>query len=262
METASPFRLSAAQLKWIALISMVIDHVAYFFELPVFLRWIGRLAAPIFLYFVVEGFCRTHDLKKYLLRMYAVAVLMGVANYLLANYATGVRQDGLTPDNSICSMFFLLLLLLQGIRLLQQRKILPGILLLLLPFAVSLLLLNLLPLPISYLLLTTVLPSPFLAEGGIVYLGLGILLYLFRGKKKVQFTAFLLYSLGCNVLLLLPMVSSPAIFFTDYFQWMEIFALVPLWLYSGERGRSSRWFFYVFYPAHIYLLWLLSFLVL
>ena len=55
-------KLNASALKWLALCCMVLDHVAYFFGLPVPLRWVGRLAAPIFLFFVVEGFCHTHDL--------------------------------------------------------------------------------------------------------------------------------------------------------------------------------------------------------
>lgn len=260
METAR-FRLSAAQLKWFALFCMVLDHLAYFFSLPIVLRWVGRLAAPIFLYLVVEGFCRTHNLRRYLLRMYAVAVTMGIANALLARYAGELRADGLTPGNSICSTFFLLLLFLWGIRLIEEGKKLPGILLLAGPFAVSFLAMQLLPQSAAGLLLTTVLPSPFFCEGGLQLLCLGVLLYAFRSTKRTQFLVFLFYSLGCNVLLLLGEGRGLAFFLFTYYQWMEVFALVPLWYYSGERGRCPRGFFYLFYPAHIYLLWALSTLV-
>lgn len=38
--------LSASALKYLALVTMLLDHMAYYLALPVPLRWIGRLAAP------------------------------------------------------------------------------------------------------------------------------------------------------------------------------------------------------------------------
>ena len=58
---------------------MILDHIHYFFsftgKIPLFFSWIGRLAAPLFLFCIVEGFLHTHDRKKYFLRIYAIAVL-------------------------------------------------------------------------------------------------------------------------------------------------------------------------------------------
>ena len=54
--------LTSYQLKWIAIIAMVIDHIGavlYPGELP--LRVIGRLSFPIFCFLLTEGFCHTHD---------------------------------------------------------------------------------------------------------------------------------------------------------------------------------------------------------
>lgn len=63
-------------LKLIAIISMAVDHVGtvFFPEYPVF-RWIGRLAFPIFCYCMTVGLLYTRDLKKYLLRLAAFAVI-------------------------------------------------------------------------------------------------------------------------------------------------------------------------------------------
>lgn len=38
--------------------------------------------------------------------------------------------------------------------------------------------------------------------------------------------------------------------FTDYYQWMMIFALPLMCLYNGERGKYHKLFYYIFYPLH------------
>ena len=64
--------LNGNQLKAIAMVSMTIDHVTsvMFPNYPtdwwiIILHIIGRLAAPIFWFFIAEGYHYTHDLKKY-----------------------------------------------------------------------------------------------------------------------------------------------------------------------------------------------------
>lgn len=41
-------------------------------------------------------------------------------------------------------------------------------------------------------------------------------------------------------------------------QWMMVFSIIPLFFYNGEKGRGDKNFFYIFYPAHIYLLYILA----
>ena len=93
--------------KYLALATMLLDHARRTrYPLPEPLRWVGRLAAPIFLFFVVEGFTHTRCYKKYLLRVYAVAVGMGITNTLLRQVAGGFRPDGLTHQRNLRHLLF------------------------------------------------------------------------------------------------------------------------------------------------------------
>ena len=88
------FSLSGTALKRIACLSMLIDHigascieatygVAYrtppqIVQLDLVLRLIGRLAFPIFCFLLVEGFLHTHDVKKYIGRLFLFGLLSEV----------------------------------------------------------------------------------------------------------------------------------------------------------------------------------------
>ena len=80
--------LSGTTLKWIAVISMLIDHAAevlinhnaaltdpIWAQIYVLMCGIGRIAFPIYAFLLVEGFLHTRDVKKYLARMLTFAVV-------------------------------------------------------------------------------------------------------------------------------------------------------------------------------------------
>ena len=68
--------ISADALKWIALLTMLCDHVGAVLlpQYPI-LRLIGRTAFPLFVWLLVEGFSHTSSRKRYLGRMAAFAIL-------------------------------------------------------------------------------------------------------------------------------------------------------------------------------------------
>ena len=138
--------LTSFQLKYIALITMVFDHIHYFFDytgkIPIWFTMIGRLAAPLFLFAVIEGFVHTHNRKKYFLKIYALAILMWLIQFGFYNFLHPlVRPDGFFPQNMMLSSFAILLVALQGIAWIQEKKYLKGIPTLLFPILLPLLML-------------------------------------------------------------------------------------------------------------------------
>ena len=264
-------------LKYLAMACMVLDHIEYFFsftgKVPLFFSWIGRLAAPLFLFCIIEGFIHTHDRRKYFLHIYALAILMGLVQFSFYNIGSSlVRGDGFFPQNQMLASYVVLLVVLQGIDWCEQKKWLKGITAVAVPIILPYLMAFLFQLfqmganpTVEFLLnllVYTVLPChSFIMDGGTATLFCGIILYLFRRHPKRQALAFVLFCLLWDValcLLSLPGNATFSFFFTDAYEWMEIFAVIPMLCYNGTRGHGSKQLFYWFYPVHIYVLYALS----
>ena len=68
--------LSRDVLKIIAVLAMLIDHVGkLFFPEVLFLQILGRLAFPIFAFFIAEGFYYTKNKVQYLFTILVFAVI-------------------------------------------------------------------------------------------------------------------------------------------------------------------------------------------
>jgi hypothetical protein len=63
--------MTTTKLKIIALITMFIDHMGQFIPYtPDWFHWVGRVAAPVFVYALVIGYQHTSNRKKYIIRLY------------------------------------------------------------------------------------------------------------------------------------------------------------------------------------------------
>ncbi|WP_277630911.1 TraX family protein [Atopococcus tabaci] len=73
---AHTFSEKTNMIKWIGIVTMTIDHIGYFlFPGMLWLRIIGRIAFPCFLYTIIEGTQRTHNYPRYLFRLLLLGVL-------------------------------------------------------------------------------------------------------------------------------------------------------------------------------------------
>lgn len=259
--------LSGSTLKLLALFFMTLDHIAYF-VLPfngvsLVFHWIGRLAAPLFIFMVAEGFYHTHSRKKYMFRLYSWSILMHLGNSLLNSILP--HPEGQIIFNNIFTTMFLICIyclgidwLVKGFKTHSFKFGFLGILVMILPFISTGMIFYLINTPVNVSLLNVLMiliPSPFLVEGGIIFIGLGVGFYLLRSSKKA---IALFYTLFC-ILYFFMTVNAASLNVENLlvinYQWLMFFALPFLYLYNGEKGKSMKYFFYIYYPLHSYVLY-------
>ena len=252
--------LDGFQLKLFALVIKTIDHIYYFgcslTDMPEIMTLIGRIAAPIFVFFVTEGFVHTHSRGRYLLRLYIGGVLMQIGNRFVNNCYP--MQNGVIVLNGIFTTMAVIVIYLWWIENMRKawREHRRGCAVLY-ALAMAVLLLSIVPvqmlLPVSPLavqLATIFVPSPVWCEGSVLIVLIGIGFYYCRNSKRaiaIFYTAFL-----CAVLALQCLVA---------FDWEVVRSVFFMWLalplilsYNGQRGRGMKYLFYVYYPAHVYIL--------
>ena len=276
MEQLMKKGLDGTQLKTVALVLMVLDHIHYFFEftgwVPTWFNMLGRLSAPLFLFCTVEGFAHTHDRKRYVLRIWAIGTAMAALEFFMI-YADAFRRgDGFYPQNAIFQDLVLLCVVWQGIDWLREKKFAKGIgaiaAVLCWPYMVMAFLLvfpQVQDMPIASAVVAFLMTSPLpmwtaITDGSWGFLLGGVLLYALRGHRPVQLGVWALNALLWDLVQPFAMLHAQADFvwtqmFTDYYEWFGVAAAVLMGLYNGRRGSGHKQLFYWFYPAHIYLLY-------
>ena len=200
--------LTSYQLKWIAVITMVIDHIgAVLFPGELILRIIGRLSFPIFCFLLTEGFCHTHNRKAYMQRL-GVFALVSEIPYDLTFHGRLLELERQNIFFTLLVGVILLHLLESGGQwLLQAAKVL------------------------FMMWIAEVFKVDYGYEG-ILLIGI---FYLLREHLWLKAAGGVLWNF----------------LWENRLQAFGGFAVLPILLYNGERGRKMKYFFYVFYPAHL-----------
>ena len=229
--------MNGSAIKMVGIITMLIDHIGFALVARILvlkisngeyspeldtaytiLREIGRLGFPIFCFLLVEGFGRTRNKVKYAMRLGAFA--------LISEIPFDLAFKGSVMDFGHQNVFFTLLsgFLAMCVFDLVDKKQIPKI------AAIA----------IDLAALAVFMLAAYFLNTDYGYMGVLTIavMYALRSYKVWSMAG------GCVVLCLLSLTELPA-----------FFALIPVALYNGKRGWRLKYFFYAFYPVHLFLLW-------
>lgn len=235
--------ITGSTLKIIAIVSMLIDHIAAVISLSdsvavhilsnrrlylIFfsMRLIGRIAFPIFCFLLVEGFLHTHNVKKYAMRLFVFCILSEIPFDL-------AFQNQLVNWNSQNVFFtlFIGLLVLIGFHSIDTQKE---------QSQHNKFYVMLYSYPIFFKIILVVLGITIATFLKTDYAGFGVflivLLYLYRFNRKNQ---MILGAIATAWELTAPI------------------SFLLLYFYNGKRGLSLKYIFYFFYPVHLILLYII-----
>lgn len=211
-------------LKVVAILSMLLDHVggAFFPQYPVF-RWLGRLAFPLFCYCLTVGLLYTHDIKRYVGRLALFAVISQPF------YAFEVNPAKFWENLTNWNIFFTLVLSLLFMWGITRRK--------------------------WYSICTGVLALATLCIWNFDYSFTGvILMMIFYFCRKKPALGAVLYCLSyLQAFWGNPDDPLALVIGGHAFDW-TIFAMCSallIFLPTHTGIKVNKWFFYIFYPAHL-----------
>lgn len=241
--------MTAFVLKIIAAVTMLIDHTGLIlFPQYTIFRVIGRLAFPIYAYCIAEGFRFTHNRLKYFLRIFVLGVICQIAYtvtsgdiyigillvFSMSIIIMALCDDAIKASHGEKSHICRLIERISGKKLSESTD-------------------NVLSTALACASVTAVymLTSYVTVDYGFFGVMLPVCTSFFEDRKKrlVMFSA-------CLIALCIEMTYS----FT--LQYFSLLAVPLIALYNGEKGRHSpKYFFYIFYPLHLLILYGISFLI-
>lgn len=279
-------KLDSTRLKIIALIFMTIDHIAAYggniiaFLPSDILRTAGRIAAPLFMFALITGAGHTRSKAKFLLRLYIANLLIFAAWVLLYT----VFEGRFASMPSILPTYLYVLIYAFGIEKtvseLKKRK--PAALF----YIAALILITVLPvfvfdrvygffagmitgnaeerifgLSVLRELIRSVVPDMRSVDYSAYFVLMGVIWYFAKNKFACAgilalFSAFsFLGTYGGGIADYLSF--SGRYYPIDFFapgQFFMVLAAPFILLYNGERGKSLKGFFYIYYPVHVFII--------
>lgn len=233
--------LSASELKIIAMVCMLIDHLwATVIPGNLWMNCVGRVAFPVFAFQAAEGYYKTHDLKGYMKRLLLWAVLSEIPFNLMAGGSLfyPIHQN----------VLWTLLLGLWVVHALESLRREP----------IPKRYLQVMGIVFAALLLSIIGFTDYSAAGVLTVAAFGLL----RGHR-LEKAGQLIVMWYINFVMLGGQVI-PVMGFAWPIQGFALLALVPIWLYDGRKGiggKGWRFFTYAFYPAHALALGLMGLLL-
>jgi len=245
-------KLNAYQLKWVAIIGMMLHHVVYPFQ-EVIPLWLmipmiaaGGFAFPIIGYFIVEGYKHTSNLKGYIMRLFifgAIAIpfymlVLGLFRFNIM-FAIIMSLLALTMYDKIKSkaIFWLIFVLLSIPMLMLFDWLFFGPLVVILYYIIK----NetarrMVPGFVAGLL--------WLTLSSFAFLGLSML-------NPLLYTEYAVYAIPQRDMIYSMMGNTNVVISSLFFPLCCIGGTILIKNYNGERGKRMKWLFYSFYPIHL-----------
>lgn len=241
--------LNSNQLKLIAIIAMTVDHIAWaMFDgyptalLPLVMHIIGRLTCPIMCYFIAEGYHYTRNINKYTFRLFAFAFVSHFAYIFASNDFVDFKSfipfyygNFLNQTSVMWSLAWGLVML----RIADSKRIK-----------------SIYKVLLVILICIITLPSDWSCIAALCIMAVGTNRGDFRKQMSWMIFYVALYSL----------VYFFAIDKTYGILQMGVVLSIPvIAMYNGERGKNPKinkfmkWFFYIFYPAHLFVIGLINY---
>ena len=232
---------NANQIKMIAIIAMTIDHLTWTLWPGYSTEWwvilfhiIGRLTAPIMWYFIAEGYYHTRNVKKYAVRLFALAII----SHFTYNFCFGIsfvpfQTSVFNQTGVVWSLAWglVLLCICDSQKIKQWQKRVFVILICLITF-----------------------PSDWSCVATMAVLFIGS----YRGNFKKQMSWLMVWSFVYAVVYF--------VFIDKVYAVIQLgtYLCIPLLKrYNGERGewKGMGKLFYAYYPAHLVVCGILRILI-
>ena len=289
--------MSVTNLKRIALAAMVCHYIGAFLPgAPLWLQWIGRLSAPLFFYCMAWSLDKTGDKRLYFKRLYFCSVGMAAFNLILSVIVEKTGLVTAVTTNMFASLFAgaLFIEFLEYAKRYPKRgkRMLRSFLFWQLAFAgLWAVLYELAGVPYAFLnLASAAVGSALTCEGAFMYVLMGVAFYYTKEDKNKLSIAYLAICLiffvnsafglwgrifmllGSDIMVAIMEILTGLVLWgasfrplfdvshmlNNDFQWMMIAALPLLLCCNGKKDRSFKYFYYIFYPAHVYMLWFIG----
>lgn len=236
---SSKIGLTTNLLKIIAILAMTMDHIAIEFIMPnsviyQLFRVIGRLTIVIMCYMVAEGYYHTHNIKKYLTRLFIFAI---VSHVPFVFFNTGKISLFFGENKFQTSVMWSLFLGLVSLCIWNNKS-----------------LKKLYKIILLILICILVMPGDWNIFSVLLILGFGI----FYENRKMQI--IILGVLSMFIVILSVIMNHP--WYKEIFLFGLLFTIPILLKYNGCLGKCKhiKWIFYVYYPLHMVILGIIAYM--
>ena len=262
-------QLNNNQLKIIAIITMILDHIGYYFAayindtLYYILRAIGRTSMPIFSFLIVQGFFHTRDIKKYILKVFSTSLITQICIFIVSLFdKSGIK---LSVNNQLNILFSYTLSLIV-LWLVHNKNIIDNVdnntNMFFKIFMIIIIIGVYVFIPMDYGIYV-----PILIVGLYFIERLKITVYINRQSYDISMKNIALSMLSeehikavYNILIFISFIIV-ILQSNNKIYWYMLFSLFPIYLYNGEKGRKDKKldiFFYLVFPLQHFLIYLLS----